>query len=129
MDLINSEEKAMKARDMIEYFYSVCGCLNYDLLDEDGLVKKKYTGEGLVPLTWSTLEGEQIHISKTIQFGQHNLANELEGVGRTVWITSVGYWALHISEGQFLNGCLHGFGRRLKIAHDAKTITYKIGYW
>ena len=117
------------AKAYLLYFYEVCGSLNFDLLDSDGLVKKSYYYEGLVPHTWSTLEGEQIHISKTINFGQHNLDNDLNGVGRTIWITSVGYWACEISEGQFLNGMLHGFGRRIKIAHKTKTITYKLGYW
>ena len=81
---------------------------------EDGLIsvaKNKKTNDPIGLSFHEVEDGDDF--SKTIQVGQHNQYNELNGVGRKIFISAFGIGFIY--EGQFKNDLLNGFGRRIEI--------------
>ena len=62
-----------------------------------------------------------------VQYGQHNLNGELHGIGREVWISSIDIG--QIKEGQFVDGNLQGFGRRITYRFDKDKYISEVGNW
>jgi len=60
--------------------------------------------------------------------------DKLHGIGRKMWVCQYGEGS--VTEGQFKNGMLEGFGRYIKVStriyqNDALTggMMYEVGYW
>ena len=67
------------------------------------------------------LEENTYKVYKVVQYGQHNINGELHGIGREVWISSIDIG--QIKEGQFVDGQLLGFGRKITYRFDKQKYT------
>jgi len=63
---------------------------------------------------------------RSVNIGQHNNEGKLNGLGRRIWVSSIGLAT--IWEGQFKDDRLEGFGRCMKVKVNGK-FNCKLGYY
>ena len=78
-----------------------CGVLNIRELEKDHIIKVKEE-----PIKAFQIDSDKVRI------GQLDAKNQINGVGRKIYLSFEGNYA-YISEGEFKNSYLNGFGRQM----------------
>ena len=126
-DFVQTSEKAKVSVDKhLPGLYDYHRLLNFAELTADSLInvdRDKETTE-ITPIITKVAYDSQY--GRSIQIGQHNKENKLHGLGRRIWVSSIGLAT--IWEGQFKEDRLEGFGRCMKVQIGGK-FNCKLGYY